>query len=234
MSQATGTQSDARFETSAAWAEAEAPNKSIADEVEHNAEVLHNAAEDAATKAQFKSPAAAVDQLERGMSNTTNAAAAEGKSNVQGYVQQVKDLANSAIATAQSYLPSSGSTTGISTARATDGPSTTSNVGQTVAETATAAFATGKQYATAASNAAAPVAQSAVGAGLSAMETAKNTAAPYVQSAVNAVSGTNTGKPTTETPAVAQTTAPLESGPHIVNSPYPATTTGQSTKVGEV
>lgn len=45
---------DASYETSAAWAEAEAPTTKLADQVEENAEKLHNAARDAAATAQVR------------------------------------------------------------------------------------------------------------------------------------------------------------------------------------
>ena len=47
--------SDARFETSAAWAEAEASNTKLSTQVEQNAHQMHEAAEDAAVKAQVSS-----------------------------------------------------------------------------------------------------------------------------------------------------------------------------------
>ncbi|CAL1694985.1 unnamed protein product [Somion occarium] len=222
MSNAVPAQSDIRYETSAAWAEAEASNTEIAHQVDDNAQKLHNAAEDAALKAQHKSPAAAVDHLERGLSDTTDAAAAEGASNVQSYAAQAKGLANSAVNTAQSYLPSN------------------------FTSTAGAAATTTKEYLVAAQNAAAPVASNAYNTGLAALQTATTTAAPYVQSATETVSRTLSGTAAASTQAEAPSsasvpaggvppkTAPLESGQHVVNSPYPQTTTGQSTKVGEL
>ncbi|KAJ3481717.1 hypothetical protein NLI96_g7473 [Meripilus lineatus] len=101
MSKATGAQSDARFETSAAWAEAEASNVKLADQVEKNAEKMHHAARDAAATAQRRSSVSAVDQLEQNLSAKTSQATAEGEANVQGYVAQAKNLASSALATAQ-------------------------------------------------------------------------------------------------------------------------------------
>jgi len=104
--------SDARFETSAAWATAEASSAEIAQEVDQNASQLQNAAQDAAQHAPYKEPAAvaAVDQLEAGLSNKTNAAASQGQADVGGYVEQAKNLANSAYQTAQQYLPDSETT----------------------------------------------------------------------------------------------------------------------------
>ncbi|KAI0082090.1 hypothetical protein K474DRAFT_1703109 [Panus rudis PR-1116 ss-1] len=230
MSNAVPAQTDARFETSAAWAEAEASNTKLANQVEQNAETLHAAAQQAAITAQHKAPGQAVDQLEEGLSEKTNQAAAEGQANVQGYVQQAKNLAGSAAATASSYIPSTNGST-LNT-------NTEGGVLNTLASTAGAAVNTAKGYVAAATNAAAPVASSALGAGLSAVETAKTTAAPYVQGATTAVKNTlvgSNGTATSQQPeSVAPKTAPLESGPHTVDTPYPQTTTGQATKVGEV
>jgi len=231
MSTATGTQNDARFETSAAWAEAEASNAKLATQVEQNAHQLHNAAEDAATKAQYKSPTTAVDNLEHGLSEKTDEAVAEGQGNVQGYVAQAKNLANSAITTAQSYLPSAGGTTT---------GNSTGNTAASLQSTTGAALQTTTEYLIQAKNAAAPVANQALDAGLAAVETARTTAAPYVQSAAEAVSravqGTGSSTDTTShSSGLAQKSAPLEAGSHVVESPYTATTlNGQNPKVGEV
>jgi len=231
MSSATGSQTDARFETSAAYAEAETSNAKLAKQVELNAQKLHRAAEEAAAKAQTEhtSPAVAVNRLEEGLSEKTDAAAAEGHANVQGYVGQVKDLANSALATAQSYLP--GHAAGAAPTHTTD----------SVQDTASSAFATTKKYLTQAQNAAAPIATSALATGIAAVESARTTATPYVQSAADTITRTIAGAAaghgsaaTTKPNEVDAKTAPLESGPHKVDTPYPATTTGQSTKVAGV
>ncbi|KAH8099254.1 hypothetical protein BXZ70DRAFT_1009071 [Cristinia sonorae] len=225
MSTATGTQSDARFETTAAWAEAEASDVKLAAEVEQNAHQLHDAAQAAAQEAQFKTPsesaASAVNNLEAGLSQTTDKAVTEGQENVQGYVAQAKNLANSAVNTAASYIPTTTTTT----------DSTATNTGSTAASlqaTAVSAAQTTKEYLVQAQAIAAPVATQALNAGLAAVETARTTAAPYVQSATDAVtravSGTSadTTTPTTHVNGVAPKSAPLESGPHVVESPYAA------------
>ncbi|THH33118.1 hypothetical protein EUX98_g1059 [Antrodiella citrinella] len=220
MSTAAGTQSDARFETSAAWAEAEASNAKLATQVEQNAHQLHNAAEDAATTAQYKSPAAAVNNLEHGLSDKTEEAVAEGQDNVQDYVARAKSLANSAISTAQSYLPAG---------------TTVAGTAGSVQATAGSALQTTKEYLVQAQHAAAPVANQALNAGLAAAETARTTAAPYMQSATDAVSRAVQGDGSSHPNSVAPTTASLESGPHVVDSPYSAPNlNGQNPKVGEV
>ena len=60
------------------------------------------------TGKQRRSSVSAVDQLERNLSVKTSEATAEGQANVQGYVAQAKNLANSAIATAQVSVIGSG------------------------------------------------------------------------------------------------------------------------------
>ena len=62
---------------------------------------------------QRRSSISAVDQLEQSLSAKTSQATAEGEANVQGYVAQAKNLASSALATAQvsdCYLPLSAHT----------------------------------------------------------------------------------------------------------------------------
>ena len=54
---------------------------------------------------QFNSTTAgAVNRLEQDLSKKTDAAAAEGAANVQGYAQQAKELATSAVNTVQVCL----------------------------------------------------------------------------------------------------------------------------------
>ncbi|KAK7695162.1 hypothetical protein QCA50_002352 [Cerrena zonata] len=223
MSNVINTKSDARYETSAAWAETEASNAKLAKQVEKNAGTLHNAAEDAANKAQFKSPTGAVDRLEDGLSKQTNAAASEGAANVQGYAQQAKDLATSAVNTVQSNLPSTNVNNGGN-----------GGILSNLASSAGVAAATTKEYLVAAQNAAAPVAASAYSAGAAAVESARTTAAPYVQSATDSVSRALSGsepQPETSDSAARKTTS-LEFGQHVVDSPYPSTTTTQNSKAG--
>ena len=85
----------------------------LTSQVQQNANQLHKVATDAAQTAELKETqaASAVDKLEENLSHKTNAAAAEGAADVQsakatasGYVEQAKNLASSAIATAQVCL----------------------------------------------------------------------------------------------------------------------------------
>ncbi|OBZ79514.1 hypothetical protein A0H81_01190 [Grifola frondosa] len=219
-------QSDARFDTSASWAAAEASDAKLTKEVEQNASQLHNVAEDAAATAQYKESVPAVDHLERGLSHKTNVAASEGqydvesaKATVGGYVEQAKNIANSAFATAQSYLPGS----------QTQNPSRSIQYNNT-AESLTAAvksgIATGKEYLASAQATAQPH-----------IDHARTVVQPHLDRAVGAVSGTASGNSGVDSSApskVPASTAPLESGPQVVGNPYPATTTGQSVNVAEV
>ncbi|KAI0964047.1 hypothetical protein AcW1_000959 [Taiwanofungus camphoratus] len=202
-------ESDARFETSAAWAQAEASTSGLSDEIGKNAQQLQSVAEEAASEAQEKEPQAvsAVNQLEAGLSNQTNAAASQGKFDVEkakaagaSYLEQAKNLASSAVGAAQSYLNGSQSA-------APSDRSTTGNLASAVQYTAASAYDNGKEY----------------------LASAQSAVQPQIEKARGIVSGTTTSKPE----EVSSSTAPLESGEHVISTPYPATTTGQSTKVGE-
>ncbi|KAI0778355.1 hypothetical protein BD413DRAFT_667673 [Trametes elegans] len=226
--------SDARYATSAALAETEASNTKLSQEVQQNANQLHNVASDAAATAQIKEPEAvsAVNQLEEGLSHKTDAAASQGAADVESakatatsYVEQAKNLASSALATATAYV--SGSQPAGTTQQAN---------GTGVTSTVQSAVETGKQYLASAQEAAKPYVQSATATAKPYVESATAAAQPHIEKAKSVVTGTTassttaTGKPA-EPPS---TTAPLESGPHVVGNPYPATTNGQTTKVAEV
>ncbi|EPT01523.1 hypothetical protein FOMPIDRAFT_90189 [Fomitopsis schrenkii] len=212
---------DARWETSAAWQQAEMSNKKLSDEVGNNANVAQAAARQAAAEAQQIEPqvVSAINQLEaqRELSGTTTQAANQGKLDVEAAkgvasntaaiaVEQAKNLANGAYATAQSLFDS----------QAQEG-STTRNLASTVQSTAQSALQTGKEYLVSAQTAAQPH-----------IEQAKT----YVAGSLHTpgADGTAAGQPA----SVPASTAPLESGPHIVGTPYPATTGTQTTKVGEL
>lgn len=105
-------------ETTAAQAEAEAPDLLVAKEVESNAEHVQDAAVQAASVAKTLGsqytgePTTAVDQFQHDASETTNKAVEEGKHSVEAakalgadYVDQAKAFATSAIETVQEYLP---------------------------------------------------------------------------------------------------------------------------------
>ncbi|KIJ94113.1 hypothetical protein K443DRAFT_134844 [Laccaria amethystina LaAM-08-1] len=105
-------------ETTAARAEAEAPNLLVAKEVESNAEHVQGAAVQAASVAKTLGsqytgePTTAVDQFQHDASETTDKAVEEGKQSVEAakalgadYVDQAKAFATSAIETVQEYLP---------------------------------------------------------------------------------------------------------------------------------
>ncbi|KAH9858021.1 hypothetical protein C2E23DRAFT_891924 [Lenzites betulinus] len=224
-------QSDARYATVAAVAETEASTVNISQEVQQNANKLHNAATDAAITAQIHEPHAtsAVNQLEEGLSHKTDVAASEGAADVEaakatatGYVEQAKNLASSALATAQSYVGGAAAQPGTTATNAANG----------VSSTVRSAVATGQQYLASAQEAAKPYVESAAATAKPYVDSAAATAKPYVQSAAAAAQphiekakSVVTG--TTTTPS----TAPLETGPNAVK-PYPAAT--QTTPVTAV
>ncbi|RDX51046.1 hypothetical protein OH76DRAFT_1401813 [Lentinus brumalis] len=222
--------SDARYATTAALAETEASTNTLSSQVQQNASQLHKVATDAAQTAEIKEPhaASAVDKLEEDLSQKTNAAASEGaadvgaaKATATGYVEQAKNLASTAIATAQSYIPS---TTQTSQTGTTQANSTGGGIGATVQS----AIATGKEYLASAQATAKPYVESAAAAAQPHLEKAKGA---VLGSTPSTTSGSSvSGKPS-EVPA---SSAPLESGPNVVGNPYPATVSGQTTKVGEL
>ncbi|KAI0666062.1 hypothetical protein C8Q78DRAFT_1072581 [Trametes maxima] len=228
-------QSDARYATAAALAETEASTTTLSKEVQHNANQLHTVANDAATAAQIKDPqpAFAVNQLEEDLSHKTNVAASQGAADVAsakeaafGYVEQAKNLASSAIATAQSYVTGNQHTG--NTATQTNSSSSPSTM-QSVVDT-------GKQYLASAQEAAKPYVDSATAAAAPYVQSAADAAQPHIDKAKSVVTGkTSTGSSDSNKPSeVPASTAPLESGPHVVGSPYPVATNGQTTKVAEL
>ncbi|KAG5654681.1 hypothetical protein H0H81_007437 [Sphagnurus paluster] len=107
------------LETTAAEAQIQAPTATIAREVEVNAEHAHDAFNAAAEAAKSKGPAltgsnpstlhpSALEQFEEQAHQKTEAAVAEGhhdidelKATATGYVEQAKQIAASALSTAQ-------------------------------------------------------------------------------------------------------------------------------------
>lgn len=83
-------------------------------------------------------------------------------------------------------------------------------------------------------------ANAAIGTTKEYLATAQEIAKPHVENAKGVAQGylgTAGTQPVTNTPAsstgIPATSAPLESGPHTVGSPYHSTTTTTGTKVGE-
>ncbi|KZT30837.1 hypothetical protein NEOLEDRAFT_1126473 [Neolentinus lepideus HHB14362 ss-1] len=152
------------------------------------------------------------------MSATTDKAVAEGQHDVQsakatgaGYLDQAKALAGAAVSTAQSYMPSTAQANG-----------TANGLVGSLQSAATTALATGKQYFQTVSATAQPHVDAAKAAAQPHIDKALETASGYVgaaQSKVGSATSTDTGIPSTS--------APLESGPHTVGTPYPSTTTTQ-------
>ncbi|CCM04435.1 uncharacterized protein FIBRA_06615 [Fibroporia radiculosa] len=204
-------QSDARFDTSVAWAQAEASTNKLSREIGQNAAQIQAAAGQAADEAQRHEPQviSAVNQLEAGraVSEKTTQATSQGmfdvenaKATAASAVEQAKNMANNAYQSAQSLFnnPQSSDT------------STMGNVSSTVQSTASSAFQTGKEY----------------------LASAQSAVQPHIEKAKDMMAGSpgSTQQPS----APAASTAPLESGNQVVENPYPATTTGQTTRVGEI
>ncbi|RDB28669.1 hypothetical protein Hypma_015787 [Hypsizygus marmoreus] len=214
------------LETTAANAQIEAANSSVAREVEANAEQAQDVAHDAADAAKSKgpdftgTPPSAIDQFEQQAKKKTDAAVAEGQHDVEavkaasaGFIDEVKALAASAISTVESYLAAgvSGHPTGTQT-----GESHPSGIVPSLQSGAATAVETAKQYLASAQEVAHPH-----------IEHAKDTAQGYL--------GIAETQPTSQTPAsstgIPATSAVLESGPHTVDTPYPSTTTTAGTNV---
>lgn len=138
----------------------------------------------------------------------------------QSYLDQAKSLAGSALATAQSYLPNSNPVTHPPTGSST---TSTDTLAQIQAGAATA-LATGKEYLDSAQTAAQPHIERAVEAAQPHINRVSEAASNYMNN-VGGETDTSSSVP----PKIPATSAPLESGPHTVETPYPSTTT----KVGE-
>ncbi|KAL0951525.1 hypothetical protein HGRIS_008209 [Hohenbuehelia grisea] len=234
-----------QFETTAATAQVDAPSSTIAREVEHNAERAHDAALQAASSAKMHGAlltgetTTAAGQFKHEASATTNAAVAQGQHDVEaakaagaGYVEQAKALAGSALATAQSYLPAAVGGTSNTTTTTTDhsaptatgtASETLTNIASTVQAGAVSALETAKGYVAAAHE-----------TGLSAAQPHLEKAKETVQANLPIGTQPQVAPPASST-GIPATTAPLESGPHTVGTPYPATTTttGSGLKVAE-
>jgi len=227
MSGTTGTtvtngvnhESDARFDTTAAWAAAETSTMELQRDVEKNAAKAHDAAEAAAAHAPFKAPATqgAVDKLEEDLAEKTHQAVLDGQSSVDqakaagvGYVESAKNLANSALSTAASYIPGGGA-----------GSTTTTDKAASTNGTGTGVVASLQSAAGTAINTAANVLSSAGAAAAPHLEAAKNT----VTSAVSGATGTTTtnGSVTSKPAEVPPSTAPLETAGGV-GGPYHKTT----------
>ncbi|KAJ3721698.1 hypothetical protein C8R42DRAFT_668224 [Lentinula raphanica] len=218
-----------RAETTAAQAQAQAPTNAAARAVEHNAEQLQGAAQNAALAAKSLGkdftgePPSAADQLQA----KTDSAVAQGKVDVdaakaqgQSYLEQAKNLAGSAIASAQYYLPNSNPVTHPSTG----GSTAISDTLTQIQSGAATALETGKEYLASAQTTAQPHIDRAVKAAQPHIEKVSEAASNYINN-VNGETDMSTSVP----PKIPATSAPLESGPHTVGTPYPSTTT----KVGE-
>lgn len=186
-------------------------------------------------------PTTAIDDFKSDASRTTNAAVAEGKHDVAeakaasaGYVEQAKALASSALETAQvcylvtfrmvscvltlsvqAYLPTS---IGGVSAQADKATTRASQEGQGILASVEA---TAENVYHAVSEAVQPHLEHAREVAQPRVEQAKDTAQKYLNAAgVPGVGPTSNLKPASEH-IIPTSTAPLESGPHTVETPYP-------------
>lgn len=219
----------ARHETTAACAQAEAPNARVAHEVEENAEHLQQAATKAAQAAQGmgsdltgeRDTSTAFDVLKSEASLKTNAAASEGqrdlhmaKNTSASYLDQAKTMVESITASAQDYLH--GSTDPQATVNKTGGDTMSS-----LQTSASSAAGTAQQYFASAQAAAQPHIDTARSTLQPQFEKARETAQGYLgmhsgTSPSDAITPPSTARPTTG--------APL-SGKDGVGTPYASTTT---------
>jgi len=176
----------ARHETTAADAQINAPNSAVAREVEHNAEQVHDAAKQAASAAQSLGPGLTGGSVQHDAQEKTNAAAAEGKADVDAakaagasYLNQVQNLAGSAIATAQSYLPGQTGSTGTANSTGTTSTSGSSVTSQLQSGAATA-YHTAKEYVAAGAAAAQPHLENAHATVKPHLDSALATAQPHI------------------------------------------------------
>lgn len=145
------------------------------------------------------------------------------KATASSAVEQARSMANSAYQTAQVCASLSNAATLLSlrfvqslfNGSQTSDNTTAGNVSSTVQSTASSALQTGKEY----------------------LASAQTVAQPHIDKAKTMLSGTatwNDSAASSRPSEVPASTAPFESGSQVVGNPYPATTTGQNTKVGEV
>lgn len=211
-----------QHQTTAATAQAEAPTSNIAREVEHNAEIEQEAARKAAAAAKSKvpslsnetpSPTAAVNQLQKGVQQTTDAAVAEGQHDVEAakaqgatYLEQAKSVASNVASTVQSYLPASvgGQSNTTTTTSTTGGASTTvSNVAAQAQAGATAAIGVAGEYLAAAQKTAQPHIEKAKDVAQSYLASGEQTSTPASSTGIPAATHSTTNTATTTASNVA-------------------------------
>ncbi|TRM65869.1 hypothetical protein BD626DRAFT_486081 [Schizophyllum amplum] len=205
----------AKLQTTAANAQLEAGSTTAARQVEKTADETAHVAESAATAAKSLGPGLtgdtdATSKLQQEAGAKTNAAVAEGKQNVDaakqagaGYVDAAKGYANAAVAAAQNYIPES-----------MGGSAPTLQAG------AQAATADAKKVLAAAQQQAQP-----------ALDKARELTAQGFGSQAAAAAGTTTDPTPASSTGIPATSAPLQSGAHVLDTPYPP---GDVAKGGEV
>ncbi|KAJ7040422.1 hypothetical protein C8F04DRAFT_1178150 [Mycena alexandri] len=199
---------NAEFQTTAAQAQVEAKTGPIAREIEANAEQAKDVAQNAAYVAQAKGPEltgqSAADRLQTEAAVKTGAAVDQGQQDFEaakatgaGYVEQAKNLASNAVASAQSYIPPGSGPNGQHTA---------GDVVSGLQAGATAAITTTKDILVAAHDTAKPYVISAAETAkpyvVSAAETVQSTAQPHLEKARDVAASYIPGTTTTQTAPV--------------------------------
>jgi len=186
-------------------------------------------ASNAAATAQERLPSAITEKTSETSASQPQDRGTTGKTTGAGYVQQAKEMASNAAATAQERLPSAitGKTSETSASQPQDRStsSTTSTTGgltTMIQDTATTAANTASSYLASAKEVAQPHIDRAVAAAQNMLGSAGTQGAQLKDMPASPAAPAAEGIPTTS--------APLESGPHKVDTPYPTTTTKVGTK----
>ncbi|KAF8203062.1 hypothetical protein BJ912DRAFT_942716 [Pholiota molesta] len=213
-----------------------APNANVTRQIERNAGKEQQAAQQAASIAKSMGSdytgeaTSAVGEFKDSAVRKTNAAVAEGKYDVAAakaagaaYVEKAKELATSALETAQSYLPESVGGSPPSTTTESKAGSQTPGAGVLASVEATAENVYNK----------------VAGAARPHIERAKSAAQSYTAAVqgqkehTTSAGGTESPlKPAGQNKVTTASSAPLESGPHTVDAPYPAMSS--SVKAGDI
>ncbi|KAF9478029.1 hypothetical protein BDN70DRAFT_880458 [Pholiota conissans] len=233
VSSVPGAQHSA-LDTTVVEAEINAPNSEVAREIERNAEKEKEVAQQTASVAKSLGsdytgePSTAVGEFEVSAARKTNAAVAEGKHDVAevkatgaSYVEQAKAFAASAIETAQSYFPESigGRAHAQSTTTESAQPK---EEGRTGAGIITSVEATAENVYHKVSAVAQPHIEHVHEVAHPRIEHVKGVVEGYMGTSGTQGKGTDSpDKPSEDKKFSAASSAPLESGSHTVDAPYP-------------
>ncbi|KAH9486517.1 hypothetical protein JR316_0000582 [Psilocybe cubensis] len=214
------------LETTAAEARLNAPNAAVAREVEHNAEGVKEAAQQAAAHAKAVGrsltgeASTAAGQFRGDASRTTDAAVEEGKQDVEnvkaatvGYVEQAKSYASSALETAQAYLPTAiGGKVPVVDNATNAASNAAASVQNTAANAGNAARSGASNAATTTSNAASNAATTAQNNASSAYNTVVDTVQPVASNVAATVEPVVAGVAATLQPVAASVASGVQTG----------------------